>query len=84
MMGYGRWNTLPELDEEAIEELQAIFSDDALKENAYEISAQWHNGDIDEILENLDRDWRRATRIRMDEVSCFRNYKYQPATKGVT
>lgn len=69
MMGYGRWHQFQELDDEAIEELDAIFSDDALKENVYGISDQLDNGDIVEVLETVSREWRRGARIRKDEVS---------------
>jgi hypothetical protein len=68
MMGYGRWCEMPELDDEAVEELHAIFSDDAVRQNAYEISTHWDNDDVDETLRNLDREWQRAVKIRIDEV----------------
>lgn len=77
MMGYGRWCDLPELDDEAIEELHAIFSDDALRQNAYEISRQWDNGEVDETLETLDREWQRATKIRMEEVGRLQSCAYR-------
>lgn len=67
-MGYGRWHEFEELDDEAMEELDAIFSDDALKENVYGISDQLHNADVDGVLETLYREWRRGARIRKDEV----------------
>jgi hypothetical protein len=69
MMGYGRWHQFEALDDEANEELDAIFSDDALKENVYGISDQLENGDVDEVLDTLYREWRRGARIRKDEVS---------------
>lgn len=77
-MGYGRWHQFQELDDEAIEELEAIFSDDALKENVYGISDQLDNGDIDEVLDTLYREWRRGARIRKDEVSPFNDVYDQP------
>lgn len=69
MMGYGRWHQFEALDDEVNEELDAIFSDDALKENVYGISDQLENGDVDEVLDTLYREWRRGARIRKDEVS---------------
>lgn len=68
MMGYGRWCEFPELDNQAVEELHAIFSDDAVRQNAYEISRHWDNDDVDETLRNLDREWQRAIKIRIEEV----------------
>ncbi|KAJ9092001.1 hypothetical protein QFC19_008869 [Naganishia cerealis] len=69
IMGFGRWREFEQLDDEAIAELNAIFSDDAVRKNVYGVKELWRDGEADETLENLEREWQRATKIRMDMVS---------------
>lgn len=67
-MGYGRWAGFEELDNEALDELKGIFSDDAIRKSAYGDENLWADGENDESLQNLEREWQRAIKIRLDTV----------------
>jgi hypothetical protein len=68
-MGYGRWADFEELDDEALNELKGILSDDAIRQGAYGDGNIWGDGETDESLQNLENEWQRAIKIRWDAVS---------------
>ncbi|KAJ9094434.1 hypothetical protein QFC21_005973 [Naganishia friedmannii] len=68
LMGYNRWAEFEELDDEAVDELREILSDDGIRRSAYGDRDLWPDGEADESLQNLEREWQRAITIRLDTI----------------
>ncbi|KAJ9119581.1 hypothetical protein QFC22_003290 [Naganishia vaughanmartiniae] len=68
IMGYGRWSEFEQLDDAAVNELNGILSADAIRNSPYGNKELWGDGESDESLENLEHEWQRAIKIRLDTI----------------